>query len=118
MTPIRVITAAMPSYTRYLNPYGSLVSRRRDLVKATQPIPGFRVVSPVRRDPFASVAQLVARISSATPFPWFIRLNYIVTLRLPAFSSAARSLATVFPSARYARVCNLRRRGIPFDGID
>lgn len=35
VTPIRVITVAMPSYTRYLNPHGSLVSRRRDLVKAT-----------------------------------------------------------------------------------
>lgn len=39
VTPSRVITVAMPSYTRYLNPHGSLVSRRRDLVKATQPIP-------------------------------------------------------------------------------
>lgn len=27
----------IPSYTRYLNPHGSLVSRRRDLVKTTQP---------------------------------------------------------------------------------
>jgi len=43
MTPIRVINAAMPSYTRYLNPHGSLVSWRRDLVKATQSIPGPRV---------------------------------------------------------------------------
>jgi len=39
VTPSRVITVAMPSYTCYLNPHGSLVSRRWDLVKATQPIP-------------------------------------------------------------------------------
>lgn len=30
----------IPSYTRYLNPHGSLVSQRRDLIKTTQPTPG------------------------------------------------------------------------------
>jgi len=55
VTPTRVITASMPSYTRYLNPHGSLVSRRWDLVKATQPIPvsKLRVVS---YDPFTGNA--------------------------------------------------------------
>jgi len=41
---------AMPSYTCYLNPHGSLVSRRRDLVKATQPIPAWKL--PCKSRPF------------------------------------------------------------------
>lgn len=66
VTPTRVITASLPSYTRYLNPHGSLVSRRWDLVKATQPIPvsKLRVVS---YDPFTG--DVVRRpYLSATPF--------------------------------------------------
>lgn len=79
VTPIRVITAAMPSNTRYLNPHGSLVSRRRDLVKATQSIPGSWVL-PVRRDPFRSIVYLVTRISRQRLPPgssdWIISLHF------------------------------------------
>lgn len=90
VTPSRIITAAVPSYTRYLNPYGSLVNRRRDLIKATQPIPASELPYRVSHDPFTSDAVRRPYLSATpSPAPPFIRSNYIITLRLPPFPPIA-----------------------------
>lgn len=98
VTPSRVITAAVPSYTRYLNPHGSLVNRRRDLVKATQPIPVSKLPCRVSHDPLTNGAVRRPYLSATPPpLPSFIRSNYIITLRLPPFPPIAYDgLLTLF----------------------
>lgn len=73
----------MPSYTRYLNPHGSLVSR--NLVKLTQPTPEKLYI--VDRDPFTCSLSPISLGNASLSL--FIRSNYIITLRLPPFSPIA-----------------------------